>query len=71
LRTQVVYGNKKDIIRAFFAGKEIASRQHQIPVLLGMGYRSFSILPVMADEIRNAIAATDLKTCTIISQCRI
>ena len=40
---------------------EVASRPHQIPALLRMGYRSFSILPVMADEIRNAIAQTDLK----------
>lgn len=39
---------------------EIASRRHQIPVLLRMGYRAFSISAVMADEIRAVIAATDI-----------
>jgi len=41
---------------------EVASRRHQIPVLLRMGYRSFSISPVMADDIREAIAQTDLRS---------
>lgn len=39
---------------------EIASRPDLIPTLLRLGYRSFSIMPVMADTIRNAIRGTDL-----------
>lgn len=39
---------------------EVASRRRQLPVLLRLGYRSFSISAVMADEIREAIASTDL-----------
>ena len=42
---------------------EVASRRHQIPVLLRMGYRSFSISPAMAEEIRDAIGSTDLAKC--------
>lgn len=39
---------------------EMASRLHQIPRLLRLGYRCFSIVPVMAGAIREAIAQTDL-----------
>lgn len=39
---------------------EVASRRHHIPSLLKMGYRSFSISPVMSESIRAAIAGTDL-----------
>ena len=47
---------------------EVASRRHQIPVLLRLGYRSFSIAPVMADEIHEAIASTNLSTLPDASQ---
>jgi phosphotransferase system enzyme I (PtsI) len=40
---------------------EIASRPNLIPRLLRLGYRSFSIVPVMADPIREAIRSTNLK----------
>ncbi len=41
---------------------EIASRRHQISKLLHLGYRSFSIVPVMANDIREVIAKTNLLT---------
>ena len=37
---------------------EIASQSAFLPTLLDLGYRSFSISPVVADEIRNAIVRT-------------
>jgi len=39
---------------------ELASDPQNIPLLLGMGYRSLSISPVAAHSIRNAISNTDL-----------
>ena len=39
---------------------EIASQPHIIPLLLRLGYRSFSISPVAATNIRNVCVNTDL-----------
>jgi len=39
---------------------EVASEPEDIPLLLRMGYRSFSISPVMAQPIRDAVGATKL-----------
>ena len=39
---------------------EIASDPHLIPLLIGMGYRSFSISPVSAQSIREVISNIDL-----------
>ena len=41
---------------------EIASRKQYVPLLLRLGYRCFSVVPVMADDIRDAVAQTDLTT---------
>ncbi|MBL7077500.1 MAG: phosphoenolpyruvate--protein phosphotransferase [Kiritimatiellae bacterium] len=38
---------------------EVASRKHMVPKLIKMGYLSFSVSPVMADEIRDVIASTE------------
>jgi phosphoenolpyruvate-protein kinase (PTS system EI component) len=39
---------------------EIASNPSHVARLLRMGYRSFSVLPVMADEIGDAVKKTDV-----------